>query len=289
MAPAPMSKDCDQSEELDDLLENANSITRDVFTLPEETKRKNVSSLRFHGYIAPSPGSPCYENLGISGAPNPEAIRQFSDTIWPHGNQKFCEIIEEYSRGMKEIVNSIYKILHSSLGTSNYCASHFDKCITILRMNQYLAFEKPPESIALPAHTDGNCITILQDGCLGGLQVLNRQGEWVNVRSFPNSLVVLIGDTLQIFWEEIQAWSNGRLRSVRRRVIAEDWKSRLSLSFCSIFPEEMEISAPPELIDEDNSRRYRPFIFSDYVDFRIGIGKTLRAQLDSFAGISSHE
>ncbi|GLJ41125.1 hypothetical protein SUGI_0851920 [Cryptomeria japonica] len=39
---------------------------------------------------------------------------------------------------------------------------------------------------------------------------------------------------------------------------------RMSIGFFTVFPEEREIWAPVELVDDDNPRRYKPFIFSHF-------------------------
>ena len=43
----------------------------------------------------------------------------------------------------------------------------------------------------------------------------------------------------------MQAWSNNGIRSVKHRVIVKGQQSRVSLAFFRMFPDEMEIDAPP--------------------------------------------
>ena len=66
----------------------------------------------------------------------------------------------------------------------------------------------------------------------------------------------------------MQAWSNNGIRSVKHRVIVKGQQSRVSLAFFRMFPDEMEIDAPPELVDNEHPRRYRAFQSSKYLAFK---------------------
>lgn len=105
---------------------------------------------------------------------------------------------------------------------------------------------------------------------MGGLQVLSKVGNWVDVKPMPNSFIVHIGDLLQ-------AWSNKRIHSVKHRMIVKGQQSRLSLAFLKLLPNEIEIEAPPELVDNAHPRCYKAFRYSEYANF---VKKT-RGQLDS--------
>jgi isopenicillin N synthase-like dioxygenase len=65
-------------------------------------------------------------------------------------------------------------------------------------------------------HTDFGSITILdrQPG-LGGLQIQTPEGEWVDAPWQSGSLVINVGDLLEM-------WSGGRWRSARHRVLPPD-------------------------------------------------------------------
>ena len=66
----------------------------------------------------------------------------------------------------------------------------------------------------------------------------------------------------------MQAWSNNWIPSVKHRVIVNGKQSRVSLALFTSFPDEMEIDAPPELLDNENRRRYRAFKYSKYLAFK---------------------
>eukprot|EP01018_Ginkgo_biloba_P035701 Gb_26942 [translate_table: standard] len=275
----------------EDLLQNVDSVCRELVKLPQHTKEKNVSASPFYGYNGPSPLLPFHESLGIAGVPHPEAIQHFSDQIWPNGNPNFCKIIEDYTSNMERLTKTVFKIVLISAGLSKYYTSHFDNCKYVFRVNHYSKqCEEPSESLAFVAHTDSNCMTIINQDTMGGLEVVNKEGQWVPVKPLPNSFVVIIGDPLM-------AWSNGRFHNVKHRVIIDGWKTRISLPFIVGFPDELEISSPPELVDDEHPQLYRIFKHGEYKKFREGeYGDVkggeyveLDSPIDVFAGISRHQ
>lgn len=257
------------------LIERVEILCRDVFKLPPETKQKNVSPTLYGGYITGGSVVPYYESLGIG--PDIEAIHEFSDLMWPQGNQNFCQVIREYVERQKELSDTIHKIILANLGVSNYYASHFQHCNSLFRMNEYqVSCDEASGSIGLLPHTDGCSVTILHEDEVGGLQVLSKAGNWVEVKPRPNSFIVFLGDTLQ-------AWSNKRIRGGKHRVIVKGRQSRLSLALFRVFPDEMGIHAPAELVDNEYPRHYRAFHYQEYVASKATNGSKWEHPLDAYA------
>jgi len=100
---------------------------------------------------------------------------------------------------------------------------------SILRPIHYAPITTEPETAVRAAeHEDINLITLLMGASADGLEILNKQNEWVPVTALPDQIVVNVGDMLQRL-------TNNRLRSTTHRVVnpaREEWhKSRFSIPF----------------------------------------------------------
>ena len=98
---------------------------------------------------------------------------------------------------------------------------------TILRTLYYpAAVDCPVESGAVraAAHEDINFITLLVAASAPGLQVLDKKGKWHDVPHEENSIVVNIGDMLQLA-------SRGQYKSTTHRVInaSDEQSDRISM------------------------------------------------------------
>ncbi|XP_061999154.1 probable 2-oxoglutarate-dependent dioxygenase AOP1.2 [Rosa rugosa] len=87
-----------------------------------------------------------------------------------------------------------------------------------------------------------------------------------------------------------KAWSNGRMHSVKHRVMMCGEKERYSLGAFGVPVEGTIIKAPKELVDEEHPQIFKDF---DYMDFSMfGLSAEAMAidsamQISAFAGISS--
>ncbi|KAF3971132.1 hypothetical protein CMV_005236 [Castanea mollissima] len=90
------------------------------------------------------------------------------------------------------------------------------------------------------------------------LQVLKTDHQWVGIRPIPNSFVINIGDT-------IEAWTNGRLKSIVHRAVVNKEKQRLSAAYFISPSSSAIIDCPPQLMDPNaNPRKYIPFKWEDF-------------------------
>ena len=93
-------------------------------------------------------------------------------------------------------------------------------------------------------HTDFGVLTILLQDMQGGLQVLNKDDEWIEAPPIENSLVCNIGDLLE-------RWTNGYLVSTKHRVINRNEGARYSIPiFCD--PSSQTIINPSDFSQNPN-------------------------------------
>ncbi|GFY91703.1 ethylene-forming enzyme [Actinidia rufa] len=123
-----------------------------------------------------------------------------------------------------------------------------------------------PELIkGLRAHTDaGGLILLFQDDKVSGLQLL-KDGEWVDVPPMKHSIVINLGDQLEVI-------TNGKYKSVMHRVIAQPDGNRMSIaSFYNPGSDAVIYPAPALVEKEEQKQVYPKFVFEDYMKLYAGL------------------
>lgn len=114
---------------------------------------------------------------------------------------------------LEGVADRILKVIDEKDGT-RYAEDCFKSSSTIVRALYYpeLDFDAEKEAIRAAAHEDINCITLLVAASAPGLQVMDKNGKWFDVPHEDNSIVVNIGDMLQLA-------SGGKYKSTTHRVV----------------------------------------------------------------------
>jgi isopenicillin N synthase-like dioxygenase len=99
----------------------------------------------------------------------------------------------------------------------------------------------------LPASsTDYGFLTLLFQDDVGGLQVQDRNGDWIDVPPVPGAIVVNSGDLLE-------RWTNRRYRSTRHRVVPRSSsRTRYSIAMFIDPDPDAEVTVLPSCIDESH-------------------------------------
>ena len=108
-------------------------------------------------------------------------------------------------------------------------------------------------------HTDFGVLTVLSQDGVGGLQVENANGEWIDAPPIDDTLIVNVGDLLH-------RWTNGLFRSARHRVICPSGTDRLSLVLAYDPNPETVIDGGD--LDLSATDRPEPITCGDYLDWR---------------------
>lgn len=138
---------------------------------------------------------------------------------------------------------------------------------SILRPIYYPPITSEPKSAVRAAeHEDINLITLLMGASAEGLEVLNRQNQWVAITALPEQLVVNVGDMLQRL-------TNNKLKSTTHRVInppREKWAvPRYSIPFFLHPRSEMPLDCLSICIDETHPVQYEPITGGEYLIERL--------------------
>ncbi len=159
--------------------------------------------------------------------------------VWPAGLDGFREetlaLWEAFDRLGRELLAAI--ALHLGLPT-RWFDDKVGEGNSVLRVIHYPPVPEGSAGERAGAHEDINVITLLLGAEEAGLQLLDRDGRWLDVNPAPGSLVCNIGDMLQRL-------TNHRLPSTTHRVVnpAADRArhARYSLPFFLHFNPDFEI------------------------------------------------
>lgn len=174
---------------------------------------------------------------------------------------------EAYKR-LEETGKYMLRAIALYLGLDEF---YFDEKIhngnSILRAIHYPPITNEPKSAVRAAeHEDINLITLLMGASAEGLEVLNKQNQWVGITALPDQLVVNVGDMLQRL-------TNNKLKSTTHRVVnppKEKWgTSRYSIPFFLHPRSNMKLDCLPQTITGDNPIAYEPITAGEYLDERL--------------------
>ena len=138
---------------------------------------------------------------------------------------------------------------------------------SILRPIHYPPITKEPEgAVRAGAHGDINLITLLMGASSGGLQVLRKDGKWIDAIPEEDELVINVGDMLE-------RHTNNKLRSTIHRVVnppKEQWDSpRFSIPFFMHLRGDMDLSCMELCIDEQHPKSFDDIMAGDFLIQRL--------------------
>ena len=227
------------------VINNAFSAAREFHALPLEEKMRIKQNPTFRGYMPPK-GSffkisyveeakkanasdafimgkevePSNEDYGknLSG-PN-----QWPDTL-PNFKKDVMACFEAMNKLARQLLHIFILALEEDLDKQNQIRSYFSDPNIVLRLQHYPPQkDEEDQKAGLAAHTDYGAITILNQDCIGGLQVQDNNNEWISVPPLPGSVVINTGDM-------IRHMTGGKFKSTRHRVISNESKHRHSIPF----------------------------------------------------------
>ena len=209
-----------------DLIDKAEDLAKQFFALPEDVKRS------YH--IPGGGGARGYTPFGTEIAKDAKVhdLKEFwhvgrslpeghpyaelmAPNIWPG---ELAEFRDTYTTLYAEFEKAGDRILRAIAIALGLAPDYFEDTVkdgnSVMRLLHYppLPASAPAGAIRAAAHGDINTITLLLGAEEAGLQLLNKQGEWVAVSPPKGALAVNIGDMLDRL-------TKGHLRSTTHRVV----------------------------------------------------------------------
>lgn len=262
-----------------DLVKSFYERSKEFFSLPVDKKRlyeiKDLAGQR--GYT--SFGKEHAKQSEVADLKEFYQIGQYVDASDPlkpeYPDNPDVQEVEEFSILSK----NLYKAFETSGGhllraialhldlSENYFDNHIEKGNSILRSIHYPPITSEPQSaIRAEQHEDINLITLLVGASAGGLQLLDAEGDWLDITPGEDEIVINVGDMLQRL-------TNNYLKSTTHRVVnppREQWHvPRLSIPFFLHPKSNMDLSCLEKCINDSNPLNYEPITAGDYLDERL--------------------
>nr|GEZ07524.1 feruloyl CoA ortho-hydroxylase 1-like [Tanacetum cinerariifolium] len=167
----------------------------------------------------------------------------------------------EYIKSSELVVKKLLDILMNGLNVKEIDETKESKLMGSKRinLNYYPKCPNPELTVGVGRHSDVSTLTILLQDDIGGLFVRNIETmKWIHVPPVSGSLVINVGDALQIM-------SNGKYKSVEHRVTANGSNNRISVPIF-VNPKPSDVIGPlEELIASGEEPLYKNVLYSDYV------------------------
>ncbi|HYG29188.1 MAG TPA: 2-oxoglutarate and iron-dependent oxygenase domain-containing protein [Allosphingosinicella sp.] len=262
-----------------DLIHRAEEKAKAFFALPEEVKR------RYH--VAGGGGARGYTPFGIETAKGATAYdlkefwhvgrelppgHKYSDSmapnVWPDEVQSFRDTFLELFAAFDKAGLRILQAIARHLGLDpDYFEDTVKDGNSVLRLLHYPPIPGDGPNVRAGAHEDINTITLLLGAEEAGLQLLDRDGNWLPVSPKPGELAVNIGDMLQRL-------TNNVLRSTTHRVVnpppERRGKSRYSMPFFLHFRPDFLIRTLPDCVSQGRPDLYpEPITAHEFLQERL--------------------
>lgn len=194
----------------DELLNRAYFLVKKFYDLPVETKKQYaLNDKGFQRGYTPF-GQEHAKNAKVSDlkefwhvgrelTPGHRYESTYPPNIWPAEVPEFREVMSKIFVELDRIGQIMLEALTGPLQVEkDYFIKIASEGNSILRLLHYPPIPEgvDPRCIRAAAHEDINLITILVSATTSGLQLLDRDGTWLDIESDPNSLVVDAGDML---------------------------------------------------------------------------------------------
>ncbi|MED6167674.1 hypothetical protein PIB30_004891 [Stylosanthes scabra] len=194
----------------------------------------------------------------------PENKRDLS--IWPKTPSDYIEATSEYARQLRGLATKILGALSLCLGLEEGRLEKevggMEELLLQLKINYYPICPQPELALGVEAHTDVSSLTFLLHNMVPGLQ-LYYEGKWITAKCVPDSILMHIGDTIEIL-------SNGKYKSILHRGLVNKEKVRISWAvFCEPPKEKIILKPLPELVTDAEPALFPPRTFAQHIQHKI--------------------
>ena len=251
----------------------------EFFTLPTTEKLKyEIQELagqrgytsfgREHAKGSEAPDLKEFWQMGQIVEDNDPIKSQYPDNVKVKEIDSFNELGVSLYKAFEKTGNIMLQAIANYLKINeNYFDKHVHNGNSILRAIHYPPISSEPASaIRAEQHEDINLITLLVGASAEGLQLLDKNNEWLPITAPEGCIIVNVGDMLQRL-------TNNKLSSTTHRVVnprRELWHThRYSIPFFMHPRSEMDLSCLESCISKEHPLAYEPITAGEYLTERL--------------------
>ena len=193
--------------------------------------------------------------------------------MWPARPAMFERNVEAWMTQAGALARTLTEVFAVALDLPvDYFSAYTDHSIDMLRMNRYSMpdgdVRLEPGQLGMGAHTDFGIVTVLwADDVMPGLQILDSDGGWHDVRPAPGALLINLGDLLA-------RWTNDRWLSTMHRVLAPITADgqpmlRRSAAYFHDGNADAVVSCLPGCADGDRAPLYEPITVAEHITAKL--------------------
>ncbi|MEQ8313153.1 MAG: 2-oxoglutarate and iron-dependent oxygenase domain-containing protein [Gammaproteobacteria bacterium] len=259
-----------------DKLDRAYTMAKELFALPEETKLQYDSGPGGkRGYIAfgreNAKGNPHADlkefwHIGPDLTAGSPYYDVYPENVWPSEIEGF----REFFQGLYKDLESLGKTMLEALGEAMDLEKEFFRELvtdgnSICRLLHYPRLQglDAKKSMRAAPHADINLLTLLVGATDSGLELLDKDGNWMPVESEENEIVLDTGDMMSRLTNDV-------LPSTIHRVTnpPNQDSSRYSMPFFLHPHSNASLDCLPQCVGPDGAK-YPPITAGEYLEQRL--------------------
>lgn len=260
-------------------LEKKMEIFRDA--VPDKTGKTNYEGYHPIGQfnVHKRKFNDCYEALNFSEErkydpePQPPLEGDYCyENKFPEDDPQLKENVFKYHGTILTLARKMCGVVALGLNLpENYFEEDLKYPICGGRLIHYPTQEgSPEEQNGIGAHIDFSFLTFLLQDSVGGLQVMNKRGQWVKATPIDGTFVVNVGDILT-------RYTNGKFLGTVHRVVNTSGKERYSIPIF-LYPSRNAVMKPlPTCIKEGESPKFEVTTVGECVDWHLARVTALKA------------
>ena len=259
-----------------DKLDHAYELGKQFFELPVDAKLKYDSgSGGARGYTAfgrenakGNPHSDLKEfwHVGPTLSEDSHYYNTYPRNVWPEEISQFESIFQELYTDLESLGKTMLEALGEAMGLEK---EFFRDMVTdgnsICRLLHYPSVEglDTNHSMRAAAHADINLLTLLVGATDSGLELLDKDGNWMPVESDENEIVLDTGDMMSRLTNDV-------LPSTVHRVVnpAQRDRSRYSMPFFLHPHSEASLNCLPQCVGPEGAK-YPPITAGEFLEERL--------------------